>query len=397
MSTPSSFNRDSFQQFLASAYAVQQSGIDPQSLAALLELQQSLAACAPEADRAMQMIAACAQHVAHASGVAIALMTGDQLVYRAGSGCATRYVGSQMTAVLSVSASDQPRSEILRVEDAQTDGRIVAEICRQFEMQALLILPIYHEHAVAGVLQVLFSEAHTFGESELRAYRMMAAMVEDQMFGKARQKAQPSTVLHAIADHVQITSQISSDDAPAPAPLMTYPVIAERRILRPRFHMNAAVTGVIAALVIAACWIIYEHRPASPVDASARQASSLPTPDAAQQQQTAVTAPRPAPPDGPSRGRTIAHGKAPTDAPNSAFKRIWVGPNEVDYVAEDVTVRHFTTTKPTRPQVRDGYREVQFGKDVTVRYFAARPTVALQPRPVSNAAQSVERSDPLAK
>lgn len=395
MSTPSSFNRDSFQQFLASAYAVQQSGMDTQALAALLELQQSLVACAPDADRAMQLIAARAQDVAHASGVAIALVTGDQLVYRAGSGCAASYVGSRVTAVLSASASDQPRSEILRVEDAQTDGRIVAEICRQFEMQALLILPVYHEHAVAGVLEVLFSEAHTFGESELRAYRMMAAMVEDQLF-KARPKAQRSTVLHAIG---QITSRSGSDDAPAPAPapLITYPVIAGRRILLPRFHMNAAVTGVIAALVIAACWIIYEHRPASPVDASTRQQSSLPAPDTAQQQPTAVVASKPSPPDSPTRGRTIADRKAPAEAPNSAFKRIWVGPNEVDYVTDDVTVRRFTTTKPIRPQVHDGYREVQFGKDVTVRYFAARPTVAAQPRPVSNAVQSVEQSAPLSK
>jgi len=393
MSTPSSFNRDSFQQFLVSAYAVKQSGIDTQSLAALLELQQSLVACAPDADRAMQLIVSCAQHVAHASGVAIALMTGDQLVYRAGSGCATSYVGSRMTAVLSVSASDQPRSEILRVEDAQTDGRIVAEICRQFEMQALLILPVYHEHAVAGVLEILFSDPHAFGESELRAYRMMAAMVEDQMF-KARPKAQRSTVLHAIG---QITSQFSNDDLPTPAPRMTYPVIAKLRILPPKFHLNAAVTGVIAALVIAACWIIYEHRPVSPVNASARQESTLPAPDTAQQQQTAVRALTPAPTDRQSRGRTIADGKTPKDAPNPAFKRLWVGPNEVDYVTDDVTIRHFTTATPTRPQAHDSYREVQFGKDVTVRYFAARPTVAAQPRPVSDVVRTVEQSVPTAK
>src|SRR5579859_506230 len=393
MSTPSSSNHDPFQQFLASAYAVLQSGMDTQSLSVLLELQQSLAACPLDASQAMPLIADRAQHVANASGVAIALLTGDQLVYRAGSGCAASFVGHRMTAVLSVSGSDQPRSEILRVEDARIDGRIVADVCRQFEAQALLILPIYQGHIMAGVLQVLFREAHVFEESELRAYRMMTAMIEDRVYGKPRLQPQPSTVLHAIE---QITSQVD-DDAPAPAPVISYPVIAERSLPLPRLYLNRAVTGVIAALVVAACLIIYEHRPSSPAGASARQESSLSTPSTAQGLQTVAMPPKPGPPDKPSRGRTIANRTAQADAPNSAFKRIWVGPNEVDYVSDDVTIRRFTTTRPARPQLADAYREVQFGKDVTVRYFAARPTVAPQPHPVSNAVQSVERAAPIAK
>ncbi len=54
-------------------------------------------------------------------------------------------------------------------------------------------------------------------------------------------------------------------------------------------------------------------------------------------------------------------------APGPAFRRVQVGPNEVDYVAEDVTIRHFKT-HPTGAQAGSSRKRVNIRKDVTVRY-----------------------------
>ncbi|HKS72806.1 MAG TPA: hypothetical protein VJQ82_06375 [Terriglobales bacterium] len=51
-----------------------------------------------------------------------------------------------------------------------------------------------------------------------------------------------------------------------------------------------------------------------------------------------------------------------------AFRRVEVGPNEVDYVAEDVTVRIFSPPPKLR-SVQHG-SHVEVGDDVTVHYFA---------------------------
>ena len=80
------------------------------------------------------------------------------------------YIGRQVTASLTVSADTTQRARILRVENAQTDTRIEAAICRQFGAHSLLILAIYQARALAGVLEVLFSEAHTFQDREVRTY-----------------------------------------------------------------------------------------------------------------------------------------------------------------------------------------------------------------------------------
>jgi hypothetical protein len=87
-------------------------------------------------------------------------------------------VGQQVTASLTVSADNWINREILRVENAQTDTRIEADICRQFGANALLILSIYQDRAIAGVLDIRFSEAHTFQDHEIRTYRLMAEQIE---------------------------------------------------------------------------------------------------------------------------------------------------------------------------------------------------------------------------
>ena len=71
-------------------------------------------------------------------------------------------------------------------------------------------------------------------------------------------------------------------------------------------------------------------------------------------------------------------GTAYVPAPQSTFKRVRVGADEVDYVAEDVTIRRFMP-KPAPARVIGRFKEVHFGKDVTVRYFglSAAPSLDL--------------------
>ena len=189
MSSHSSLDPESFQNLLADAYVVQESGIDTRSLSAVLELQGLMAESELDVDRAMPLMAERARNVAQATGVAIAILQGDQLVYRAGSGSSAAYVGRRVTAILSVSRHTKSKAEILRVENAQRDGRIEAAICRQFGAESLLILPVYDNRNLVGVMEVIFSDAHSFQEQEVRTYRVMASLL-GEVIGRA---AQPQT------------------------------------------------------------------------------------------------------------------------------------------------------------------------------------------------------------
>src|SRR5678816_594149 len=119
----SRFNLDhvAFQNLLANAFVVQESGVDVHSLSAVIKLQRIIGSGAVDEQAAMNLVADRARDVANAAGIAVALLNGDELVYRAGSGTAAPYVGRRVTAILSVSQNREAGAEILRVENSDTD------------------------------------------------------------------------------------------------------------------------------------------------------------------------------------------------------------------------------------------------------------------------------------
>ena len=397
MSTNSSLDRESFQQLLAAAFAVQESRMDTQSLSAIIEIQRLIAAGDLDVDNAVYLIANHARNVANAAGVAIGVIQGHQLVYRAGIGSAAPYAGRHITATLSVSADNTKMGrEILRVENAQTDPRIEAAICRQFGAESLLIMPIYQGQTVTGVLEVLFSEAHAFEDRELRAYRLMAGLVGEAMSRAARHEKEgcsaevlPPPTEQATAQIQEFTAGDKADDyvagpANENAPYQVYEAASalagrlpafwrlpgaarmiRQRVQRLPLHTpqwSAAIAAAVAITIVG--WTAYgNRRPVSPGTPVLR------TSNAADQHGDA-TSTNPVPVSAISQSQSASGVANPTKPSRSAFKRIRVGENEIDYIADDVTVRHFIPD-PSQRRLHAGYNQVEFGKDVTVRYFAS--------------------------
>lgn len=374
MSTDPSVDPVSFEKFLSSVFAVQNSGLDTQSISALVELRRSIVTAEPDLDQAMHMVAGHAQAVADATGVAVAQLIGNQLVYRAGSGSGEAYIGRKVTAVLSGSPSNDERTEILRVENAQADSRIEAEVCRLYGADALLIVPVYRRHAVAGVVEIFFNEQHTFDPQEVLTYRIMARLLEEAMSADA-QRAPGKPAAAQLKSSPDIVEPIAIPVNNWDSGYATSPI---KFVVPNNLRWNVAAAGLAAVLVIAG--LAYHHRLASIRDAASSPKSS------AAQEQIANPSPASVPTSAPE---TSAN---PTDSrpPGSAFRRVRVGQDEVDYIAEDVTIRHFTSDA-AQPQMLAGERRVHFGEDVTVHYFGDKPQVTPQIHPVPAAERSVER------
>ena len=406
-----SVDRESFETFLANAYAVQESGLDPHSLSAVIEIQRFITNDDFELNRAMHMIAEHALGVSHASGVAVALLepNKNELVYKAGSGSAVNDVGRRVPAVLSASSLQETRREILRVENAESDKRIEAEICRQFGAMALLMLPIYKSHVLVGVLQVLFAEAHSFLDREVRTYRLMVGALEDGILRDLQPEEkqpvvsaveQPSNVPVVSEQYVQPV-QNSAGTSEVLAEASTQNIAAELLTREPDAASplgKKAIHGHVVVIIreASAVWSEFTRaignletqawnanlRYAGPAIAAAvvltiivsifhlsrfsetKISSSVSTLHDVQQ---AI----------PAKGLLVNEEGKPVDdeqkenaSPGSGFRRVRIGPNEVDYVADDVTIRHFEI-RPARPQIRkSAQNEISFGDDVTVRYFA---------------------------
>jgi GAF domain-containing protein len=394
MRTHSSPDPDHFQKLLADAFVVQESEIETRSLCAVVELQGLIAKGELDIDRAMTLIADRARNVANAAGIAIALLRGDQLTYRAGAGSSVDRVGRNMTAVLSVSRQIQSKDEILRVEDAQADRRIEAAICRQFGARSLLILPIYDHRALVGVLEVIFSEVHEFQDREVRTYRLMASLVGDAMSRVAQLKEKKA----AAATEEKAIDQLAAQAAFPPLGFRhavgpkSWPISnsANRRvwkehILAAEFSTRRQLARIesilgrrarlvplykrwtVAIVLALVGWIAYRDRHSASTQAdSARHGSNQ------------IAQPlRLSSPSGVSQRLAVA---VPTEPAKTTATRaprwVRVGSNELDYVGEDVTVRHFSPTTPTLPHPQAAHSRVKtIGDDVTVRYFASSAPV----------------------
>jgi GAF domain len=407
MSTGNSLDRESFEKFLANALAVQESGLDQKSLYAVVEIQHFIATQDLDLDQAMQRIAECLLRLFRASGVATALLDGSGLVYRAGAGSAAENVGHHFVAVLNVSSSNDVRREILRVEDAENDRRIEAEICRQFGAQSLLILPICADHSLLGILQVLYDDAHAFNEREIRVCRMMIGALEEGMARRqqlAKKQETMASVEETTAEQHRSDREGRSDEAKVTAAHVSAPAVEtialhgqaltnpDDQLAPALLHHSegydavlvgevnslwtklTAATGwlldrssranygrvriaLAAALVLGlAAWLMTISHPST----SAKAPSVTMQPDT----ETAAPANSLLVKDEPNPSSDGAR----ETKPDSEFRRVVVGPNEVDYVADDVTIRRFTVSSP-KPRVRSGMKEVNLGDDVTVRYF----------------------------
>jgi hypothetical protein len=146
---------------------------------------------------------------------------------------------------------------------------------------------------------------------------------------------------------------------------------------------GAAVTSAIAVAI--ALWASYDNRHA-PVS------TGLPFSTV---RGTGQQAPGQRPPTN-NTTKQVSDKRKDTAAPNSAFRRVRIGSNEVDYVAEDVTIRHFKTA-PVKPETLHSEKELSFGDDVTVRYFAYTPTTVATPRPRSATTTTTKHVMPLSR
>lgn len=490
MNIPSTLDRETFQQLLANAFAVQESQINPQSLSAIMEVQRSVASGKLSLDGAMTYLVESARNVANATGVAIGLLSGDQLTYRAGSGTSAAYIGQHVTASLTLSDNTKTNREILRVENAQTDTRIEADICRQFGAHSLLILPIYRDHAIAGVVDIRFSEPHAFHEREVRIYRLMAEQIEAALLQPAQpeQKANLAAELPPIPDALEQIPPSDQSFVPPPEFMMLpeneHSLYARCRAVLadvmelPGFKQSALLATMLTQRAKSISWpnrrrgssptaardlpflkrpawlaaremsSSFLKRPASLATTLAQRAKTLTWPyrwrssslNAArelssvfkrsallatmlahraknlnwpnQRRSLALTAvavvlafttliaykgsgpakslesstlpsssaldphaplPKPLPGKSASVPQPAPVAGKETRRASNSLKRVRVGPNEVDYIGEDVTVRTFTdrpAAKRTRPPQG---RVAHIGDDVTVRYFTPSP------------------------
>ena len=129
-------------------------------------------------DATLQLLAERAQYITGASGVAIALRQGDDMICSASVGTSAPELGAHLQIDSGLSAESVRTRKTLHCEDAANDSRVNRESCRAFGIASVVVMPLVRGEEVFGVFELLASRPHAFEERDFVALQRLAEMIQ---------------------------------------------------------------------------------------------------------------------------------------------------------------------------------------------------------------------------
>ena len=155
------------------------SGPDPapssakeESVASLTEMAQR------DLEAALQLLAERAQYITGASGAAIALLEGSEMICQASAGPSAPALGAEVQVKSSLTGESVRTRQTLRCDDAETDSRVNRESCRALGIKSVMVVPLIRDQKVIGVFELLADRAHAFEDRDVTALERLAEMVQ---------------------------------------------------------------------------------------------------------------------------------------------------------------------------------------------------------------------------
>lgn len=148
--------------------------LQPVRLERIIQMQSLIVQAVFDLDRFMQLVVDNLQELTHAMGAVVELVDGDDMVYRAASGCMAPYVGMRLAQASSLSGLCVRRTEVLICSDAETDPRVDLAACRRVGVRSMVCTPLLQSGQAIGVLKVMSSQAAAFDRNDEQTLRLMA-------------------------------------------------------------------------------------------------------------------------------------------------------------------------------------------------------------------------------
>lgn len=126
---------------------------------------------------AINAIAERAQALTGATGSAIALRTGDEMVCRARTGRTAPDVGVRLQTDTGVSAECVRTGEVVLCNDAERNSRVDLGSCRRLGVRSILAAPLRHFRRTLGVFEVLSSASYAFDQRDVATMQMLSSMM----------------------------------------------------------------------------------------------------------------------------------------------------------------------------------------------------------------------------
>jgi GAF domain-containing protein len=125
----------------------------------------------------ISIIAEKAQVLTGATGAAIALRRGNEIVCRARTGRTAPDIGVRLQTDSGLSAECVRTGEVLLCDDAETNPRVDWATCRRMGVRSILVAPLRHFRRTLGVFEVLSSTPHAFDNNDVATMQFLSGMM----------------------------------------------------------------------------------------------------------------------------------------------------------------------------------------------------------------------------
>jgi putative methionine-R-sulfoxide reductase with GAF domain len=128
-----------------------------------------------ELEAALQLLVERAQYITGATGTALALPQGDEMVCRASAGSCAPAIGARLQVRSGLTGESIARHQLLRCDNAETDPRVNLEACRALGIASIVVLPLLRRNGeVRGLFELFSDHPYAFEERDLIALERMA-------------------------------------------------------------------------------------------------------------------------------------------------------------------------------------------------------------------------------
>ena len=129
----------------------------------------------PELEAALQLLVERAQYITGATGTALALLKGDEMVCRASTGILCTSGWGAAPGASGLTGESIASRRMLRCENAESDPRVNLQACRTLGIASIVVLPLLRPNGdLLGLFELFSDHAYAFEERDLIALERMA-------------------------------------------------------------------------------------------------------------------------------------------------------------------------------------------------------------------------------
>jgi GAF domain-containing protein len=126
---------------------------------------------------AISVIAERAQTLTGASGAAIALRKGDEMVCRARAGRTAPDLGVRLQSDSGISADCVRTGEVVLCHDAEKNPQVDLAVCQRLGVRSILAAPLRHFRRTLGVFEVFSAAPYAFAARDVATMQLLSSVM----------------------------------------------------------------------------------------------------------------------------------------------------------------------------------------------------------------------------